>query len=75
MHGYITFVPGGFQMSHYSLINSDEWCPHKKVLLPFVVTFMAVKMYVLMQPSKPADWQVNMLSALDFLKKVKYMFL
>lgn len=55
MHGYITFVPGGFQMSHYSLINSDEGCPHNKVLLPFVVTFMAVKMYVLMQPSKPAD--------------------
>ena len=61
MEGYIIFVPGGFQMSHHSLINSDEWCPPKKVLLPFVVTFMTVKMCALIQPSKPADWQMNVL--------------
>lgn len=56
-------------------INSDEWCPRKKMLLPFVVTFMAVKMYVLIQPSKPTGWQMNISSAPDFSRKVKCTFL
>ena len=35
-------------------VYSDERYPQKKMLLPFVVTFMAVKMYGLIKLQKPA---------------------
>ena len=38
-----------FPNESFIIVNRDEQCPHTKTLLPFVVTFMAVKMYVLIQ--------------------------
>lgn len=55
-----------------SLFFYQQWRmgPCKKALLSLVVTFVAVKTHVLVQPSKAADWQMSMPSALDFSRKV-----